>query len=89
MAFVAGKGSGFIAAAASAGCDLFVTGETGYHDALSASRRGMTVIELGHRESERFYLKVMSEWLAEMGLRIAELNVPIQEVVSFAGKLRR
>lgn len=86
MAFVAGKGGSFISAAISEGCDVFVTGEVGYHDALMASRRGLSVLELGHRESERFYLKTMTSWLQEMGLRVTELNNPVQEFQSFRKK---
>jgi len=83
MAFGAGKGSSFISAALQAGVDVFVTGEVGYHDALSASRRGMSVIELGHRESERFYLKTMTGWLENMGLKVIELNIPTQTIASW------
>ncbi|MBU6374579.1 MAG: Nif3-like dinuclear metal center hexameric protein [Bdellovibrionales bacterium] len=80
MGFVAGKGSSFISAALAARCDVFVTGEVDYHEALSAARRGMTVVELGHRESERFYLKTMSSWLQEMGLKPVEQNTPLQTI---------
>ncbi|NDD90955.1 Nif3-like dinuclear metal center hexameric protein [bacterium] len=83
MGFVAGKGSSFISAALAARCDVFVTGEVDYHEALAAARRGMTVVELGHRESERFYLKTMSAWLKSLGLRVVELNIPVQTTVSF------
>jgi dinuclear metal center YbgI/SA1388 family protein len=78
IAYVAGKGSSFIGAALKARCDVFVTGETGYHDALRAARSGMTVIELGHRESERFYLSTMAGWMECLGLKTVELNTPQQ-----------
>jgi dinuclear metal center YbgI/SA1388 family protein len=85
IGFVAGKGSSFIGSARAVGCDLFITGETGYHDARSAgdsSMRSMHVIELGHRESERFFLRVMSEWLGKsksgLGLETIEQNLPTQ-----------
>lgn len=80
IGYVAGKGSSFIGAALKAGCDVFVTGETGYHDALRAARAGMTVIELGHRESERFYLSTMAGWMESLGLRTVELNTPQQRI---------
>lgn len=82
MAYVAGKGSSFIGAALKARCDVFVTGETGYHDALRASRAGMTVIELGHRESERFFLSTMAAWTEGLGLKTVELNTPLQTITS-------
>lgn len=80
IAYVAGKGSSFIGAAHKAGCDVFVTGETGYHDALRAARSGMTVVELGHRESERFYLSTMAGWMEGLGLKAIELNTPQQRM---------
>lgn len=78
LAFVAGKGSSFIGSAVAAGCDLFITGEAGYHDALGAARKGTAVLEIGHRESERFYLSTMKGWLAQAGLSATELNIPTQ-----------
>ncbi|MEN9724318.1 MAG: hypothetical protein RJB38_2304 [Pseudomonadota bacterium] len=83
IGFVAGKGSAFIGAAVAAGCDAFVTGEVDYHEALGAARQGMTVIELGHRESERFFLKIMSSWLKRMGLQARECHRPVQRIGAF------
>jgi len=82
MAFVAGKGSSFVGAALKAHCDVFVTGEAGYHDALRAARAGMTVVELGHRESERFFLSTMAAWTEGLGLKAVELNSPQQVITS-------
>lgn len=78
LAFAAGKGSDFVESAISNGCDLMITGEAGYHVALEASRRGMVVMELGHRESERFFLTTMRAWLEEAGVSSIELNLPTQ-----------
>lgn len=80
VAFVAGKGAAFVDAAAAAGCDLFITGEVGYHVALEGTRQKMAVMELGHRESERFFLSTMKGWLKQAGLNAMELNVPTQKV---------
>lgn len=78
IGFVAGKGESFIGSAASAGCELFITGEAGYHAALDASRKGMSVLEIGHRESERYFLSTMKSWVAQAGFGAIELNVPTQ-----------
>ncbi len=86
LAFAAGKGSSFVEVASQAGCDLFITGETGYHGALDGYRRGMAVMELGHRESEIFYLKTMETWLSQMGLETIILNQPTQRIVHLGGK---
>ena len=61
-----------------AGCDLFITGEVGYHGALEASRRGMTVMEIGHRESERFFVETMKAWISDLKLRAVPVDVPTQ-----------
>lgn len=80
VAWSPGKGSSFVGAVIAAKCDLFFTGETGYHDALHASKRGVAVMELGHRESERFYLKVMTAWMQAAGLQTVELNTKTQRI---------
>lgn len=85
LAFVAGKGSSFLDAALTAGCDLFITGEAGYHDALYGARQGMAVMELGHRESERFFLTTMEGWLAELGIRSALVRDATQSIVHLGG----
>jgi dinuclear metal center YbgI/SA1388 family protein len=85
VAFVAGKGASFLEAASAAGCDLFITGEAGYHTALAGSRLGMSVLELGHRESEIFYISTMESWLSEMGLKTVGLNIQTQRIVTWRG----
>jgi dinuclear metal center YbgI/SA1388 family protein len=74
IGFSPGKGASFVEAAAQAGCDLFITGEAGYHAALDGARKGMAVLELGHRESEFFFAPVVEGWLSEMGLKTYGLN---------------
>ena len=77
---MAGKGASFIEAALHSKCDVFITGEAGYHSALDGARRGMAVVELGHRESEQFFLKTVKKWLMAEGLRSVELNQATQKV---------
>jgi dinuclear metal center YbgI/SA1388 family protein len=86
VAYVAGKGASFLDAASAAGCDLFITGEAGYHTALDGARKGMAVLELGHRESEIFFIDVMEGWLAGMGLKTVGLNLPTQSIVTASGR---
>ena len=80
LAFVAGKGASFIDAAVSAGCDLFITGEAGYHTALDGARKGVAVMELGHRESERFFLTTMEGWLTSLGVRATVVKDATQKI---------
>jgi len=44
--------------------DLFVTGEVRHHDALSATRSGISIICLGHGNSERITLNTLQKILA-------------------------
>lgn len=54
------------------GCELFITGEVGYHDGLAAAEEGMVVAALGHRETERVFVEHISCLLRE---RFPELEV--------------
>lgn len=74
VAFVAGKGASFLSSAIRQKVEVFITGEVGYHGVLDAARKGMAVIELGHRESERFFLEVMETWLKSEELQTLQLN---------------
>ncbi|MEK6705867.1 MAG: Nif3-like dinuclear metal center hexameric protein [Bdellovibrionota bacterium] len=78
IAFVAGKGASFVEAASKAGCDVFITGEAGYHNAMDGARRGMAVVEVGHRESESFFAPTVGEWLSKVGVRAVALDQPMQ-----------
>jgi putative NIF3 family GTP cyclohydrolase 1 type 2 len=78
VAFAAGKGASVVPAAASLGCDLMITGEAGYHEALAARSSSMSVVELGHTESERFFVKTVRSWLKRSGVQATELYVRTQ-----------
>ncbi len=82
VGFVAGKGASFVEAAVAKKCDLFITGEVGYHAALGGLRRGMTVMELGHRESEKFFVETIKNWLSCLGLGFIETQTPTQKIWS-------
>jgi len=86
VGFVAGKGASFVEAASALKCDLFITGEAGYHTSLSGSRQGMTVMELGHRESEKFFVEIMKDWLSGLGIGIVETQTPTQKFWSGGNK---
>ena len=53
VAVGAGSCGGMWSDAVSAGADVFVTGEMRHHDALAAAAAGLTVICVGHTNSER------------------------------------
>ncbi len=80
VAFAAGQGSSFLKAALNEKCDVMITGEMGYHLALDGSGQGMTVVELGHRESEFFFLSTLKEWLSSVGLETTLYNEKSQKI---------
>ena len=67
-AFSPGKGSSFVSSAAANRVDVFVTGEVGYHSALDGAKRGVSVLELGHPQSELYFLKTVTRWLTKVGV---------------------
>ena len=80
VGLVAGKGASFVEAAASLDCDLLITGEAGYHTALGGARLGLAVMELGHRESEKFFIETMKDWLSQIGLECSVISTPTQNI---------
>jgi dinuclear metal center YbgI/SA1388 family protein len=72
IGIVCGSGGSLISAAAAAGCQLLITGEATYHQALEASHRGLDLLLLGHGPSERF---AMDELAGELALQFPELEV--------------
>lgn len=76
--FTPGKGSDFCRAARNLGCQVFITGEVGYHFSQDMWRDEVAVIELGHCESELFFVDVMKEWLTEFGLSVDKVYRPFQ-----------
>ncbi len=61
-AFSPGSGSAFVGAAIAKGVDTYICGEVGYHQMLDAKRAGMTLILLGHSNSERFFVETTAKW---------------------------
>ncbi|MBS1959713.1 MAG: Nif3-like dinuclear metal center hexameric protein [Bdellovibrionales bacterium] len=74
IAFTPGKGSSFLKSARAHGVDVYITGEVGYHGSVDAARQGLSVFELGHRESEHYFLKTFAAWCKEWGLKHATLD---------------
>ena len=52
VAVLGGAGGDYAGSAIKAGADVFVTGETGYHDALNSLDAGMCTLEAGHAATE-------------------------------------
>ncbi len=78
LGFVAGKGAAFLEAALATHCDLLITGEVGYHLALQSSQQGMSVIELGHPQSEKFFTSTIKHWISDQHIPYIEIQIPTQ-----------
>ena len=78
VAVAAGAGGELLEDAIRAGADVFVTGEVRHHDALSAARRGMTVIATLHSNSERAAVAAYAGRLAQ-GLPGLAVTVSVED----------
>ncbi|WP_425618721.1 Nif3-like dinuclear metal center hexameric protein [Anatilimnocola sp. NA78] len=65
VAVACGSAGSFLPAAATAGCQLLVTGETTFHTCLEAESLGMSLLLPGHFASERFACEQLAEVLAK------------------------
>lgn len=54
--------------------DCFLTGDIKYHDAMQASSLNLSLIEIGHFESERFFGEVLAKSLKNISLSVIISN---------------
>lgn len=50
--------------------ECFLTGDIKYHDAMEASSLGLSMIDVGHYESERYFGEVLGGHLEKLGLSV-------------------
>jgi dinuclear metal center YbgI/SA1388 family protein len=50
--------------------DCFLTGDIKYHDAMEAKTLGLSLIDIGHYESERYFGEVLAPYLKNLGLTV-------------------
>jgi putative NIF3 family GTP cyclohydrolase 1 type 2 len=81
IAFTPGKGASFVSAVKCHNADVYLTGEVGYHGSLDAARSGMNLIELGHRESEHYFLKTFESWFKDWGVKCSSLDERTQRIL--------
>ena len=81
IAFSPGKGSSFIQSVKTHQADVFITGEVGYHGSMDATRTGLNIMELGHRESEHYFLLTFQAWFKEWHLKAQILDERTQRIV--------
>ena len=54
--------------------DCFLTGDIKYHVAMDAKARGVSLIDIGHYESEKYFVDVMYEAVKHLDIEIIKLN---------------
>ncbi len=54
--------------------DCFLSGDFKYHQALEAKENGLTLIDIGHYESERFFGACLSQYLKNLPLKVIMSN---------------
>jgi dinuclear metal center YbgI/SA1388 family protein len=81
IAFTPGKGTSFVKSVKTHGVDVYVTGEVGYHASIDAAKSNVNVIELGHRESELYFLKTFQAWFKEWGIPARAMDERLQRIV--------
>ncbi len=66
VALCTGSGASMLT---SVNADLFLTGDIKYHDAMLARALGISMIDIGHYESERFFGDILAKELKNLGLQ--------------------
>lgn len=74
VAVLPGSGGSFVKAAASAGADVFVTGDVFHHTMVEAADGGLAVIDPGHAPSERPGVAALRDRLAASGTEVVDLT---------------
>jgi dinuclear metal center YbgI/SA1388 family protein len=50
--------------------DCFLTGDVKYHDAMEAKSINISLIDIGHYESEHFFAQILEKSLKNLGLKV-------------------
>lgn len=50
--------------------DCFLTGDIKYHEAMEAKANNLSMIEIGHYESEQFFGEILKTYLENLGLAV-------------------
>jgi len=54
--------------------DLFLTGDIKYHEAMDAKLRGISLIDIGNFESEKFFVDVMYDLVKHFDIEVNKTN---------------
>ena len=80
VAHCSGAGDSEIGNAVQAGADAYLSGEIKYHSHLQSEYRNLLILECGHNETERIFVKLMSGCL-QSAKDIVKYNVTVKEYV--------
>ncbi|GAB6045983.1 Nif3-like dinuclear metal center hexameric protein [Caminibacter profundus] len=54
--------------------DCFLTGDIKYHEAMDAKSRGINLIDIGHHESEKYFVEALYEEIKNLNVEIIKIN---------------
>ncbi len=54
--------------------DCFLTGDIKYHEALDAKSRGISLIDIGHYDSEKYFTDALYEEIKDLNIEIVKIN---------------
>ena len=78
VGIVSGGGAGDVYTAMDEGLDLLITGESRYSTVIDCQERDMSMLCLGHYETETFGVKAVMEMVGrEMGLGTCFVDIPL------------
>ena len=79
IAVVTGNGSEFFQLAKSKGCDILITGDLKYHQAMDALDMGMALLDFGHYGTEHIFSKSVYNYInsisGDIEVLISERNI--------------
>lgn len=79
IAIVTGNGSEFFQLAKSKGCDILITGDLKYHQAMDALDMGMALLDFGHYGTEHIFSKSVYNYInsisGDIEVLISEKNI--------------
>ncbi|MFY0672526.1 MAG: Nif3-like dinuclear metal center hexameric protein [Bacteroidia bacterium] len=76
VALCGGSGSFLLNKAKAKGADVFITGDFKYHEFFDAENE-ISILDIGHYESERFTIDLIHEWLREKFSTFALLKTDV------------
>ncbi len=74
VAICSGSGADFIEAALRAKADVYITGDVTYHKIIEAVNSGLSLIIVGHDESEKFFEDEMKKYLESSGVEVVKYH---------------